>query len=258
MRRDRLYQAGSLAVPLLTWQLAAGVFGLVSPSLLPPPLTIVETTATLLTQEGFRSDVLVTLQRTLVASLVGSTLGTVVGLAMGWNPHIKAVLSPLAAAIFPLPMIALLPLVILLLGSTETALVVTAGLGTFFVVLWNAMDGASGIESVHVDVARDNGATSTYRLFREVLLPGSLPLVLVGLRLGLSTSLLIVVAVELVAGGSGLGNFLWIAWMSYDITALYAGLVVSAVLGIAFTYGLGAIERRLVPWHADNRRTVVL
>jgi len=255
---DRFYQACSLAVPLVVWQLAAGVFGIIDPSLLPPPAAIVETTASLLTQAGFRADVLVTIQRTLVASIGGSTLGTIVGLAMGWNPRVKAVLSPLAAAIFPLPMIALLPLVILLLGSTETALVVTAGLGTFFVVLWNAMDGASGIENVHVEVARDNGATSTYRLFREVLLPGSLPLVLVGLRLGLSTSLLIVVAVELVAGGSGLGSFLWVAWMSYDITNLYAGLVVSGVLGMTFTYGLAAVEHRLVPWHAGNHRTVVL
>jgi ABC-type nitrate/sulfonate/bicarbonate transport system permease component len=258
MDRTWLYQLGTLAVPLAIWQLAVGAFGIVSPSVLPAPLAIAETTVALLGDAGFRSDVFTTLRRTLIASLAGSTLGTVVGLAMGWNRTIKSFLSPLAAAIFPLPMIALLPLLILLFGSNETALIVTAGMGTFFVVLWNAMDGARGIGTVYADVARDNGATSTYRLFREVLLPGSLPLVLVGLRLGVSTSLLIVVAVELVAGSSGLGNFLWVSWMTYQLTDLYAALVVSGVFGVVFTYGLAALHVRLVPWEADVRRNVVL
>ncbi|MUV90443.1 ABC transporter permease subunit [Halapricum sp. CBA1109] len=250
----RLYQACSLAVSLLVWELAVGVFGLLSPTMLPPPSTVASNTAALLAAASFRAHLLDTVYRTLLAAVVGSVLGTAVGLAMGWNRRLKSVLSPLAAAVFPLPTIALLPLVILLVGSNQRALIVTAALGTFFVVLWNAMTGARGIESAHVDVARDNGVTSIARLIREVLLPGSLPLVFVGLRLGLNTSLLITVAAELVAGDSGLGYVLWVSWMSYQIPDLYAALVCASALGVAFTYGIAALYRVAVPWSSDVRR----
>ncbi|MEF8781117.1 MAG: ABC transporter permease subunit, partial [Haloferacaceae archaeon] len=105
--------------------------------------------------------------------------------------------------------------------------------------------------AVYVDVARDNGATSTYALFREVLLPGSLPIVFTGLRLGVSTSFLIVISVELIAGNDGLGYFLWVSWNTYQLHELYAALVVVGAFGILITYGLERLQRYLVPWNAD-------
>jgi NitT/TauT family transport system permease protein len=138
------------------------------------------------------------------------------------------------------------------------AIVFTAVLGATVLVLWNARTGARTIGSVYVDVARDNGATSTYALYREVLLPGAMPLVLVGIRLGLSTSLLIVVAVEFVAGGDGLGYVLWTAWLAYRLADLWAALVAVGTIGVAVTYGLAAIQRFLVPWNAQDRQPAVI
>lgn len=258
MGTDRLYQGLSFAATLLVWELAAGVTGLFSPEILPPPLVIAEHTAAALADGQFLGHVVATVGRTLLAAAIASVSGTVVGLAMGWNRYVKAVLSPLAAAIFPLPMISVFPLLVLFVGSTERALIVTTALGSFFLVLWNARDGARNVESVHVDVARDNGATSVYALFREVLLPGSLPLILTGVRLGVSTSLLIVVTVEFVAGGDGLGYVLWTSWMSYRIPELYAALVVVGALGALSTYGFASLQSKLVPWSTTPRRETVL
>jgi NitT/TauT family transport system permease protein len=258
MDRYRSLQLLSLLVPVAVWQLAVGVFGVVSPAILPPPLVIAQNTVASLTDAAFLNHAAVTVRRTVVASAFASVFGTLLGLAMGWTPRLKAVLSPLAAAVFALPTIALLPLVILVLGSTERALVFTAALGAFFLVLWNAMNGARDVETVYLDVARDNGATSRYTLFREVLLPGALPLVLVGVRLGLSTSLLIVVAVEFIVGSAGLGHFLYVSWVAYRLPDVYTTLVVVGAFGIAITYGLAFVQYYLVPWRDTVRRTLVV
>lgn len=252
-RRSRLL---SLVAPIAVWQAAVST-GVVSPSILPPPLVIAEATLGSLGDPSFQGHVVTTLRRTAIASAFASTLGTVIGFAMAANQRVRDVLSPVAAAVFALPTIALFPLLILVLGSTERAIVFTAAIGAFVLVLWNARNGARAVDPVYVDVAVDNGATSRYDLFREVWLPGSLPLVLVGLRLGLSMSLLVVTAVEFVAADSGLGYVLWISWLSYRLPEMYAALVVVGAFGVVITYGLGYLKDWLVPWDADVDRAIV-
>jgi NitT/TauT family transport system permease protein len=253
MYRDRLYQLGSLLALLVAWELAVGVLGVVSPSVLPTPAVVAATVVQSLGTGRFQTHLATTLWRTVVAAGLASVCGVTVGLAMGWNRNVNAALSPLFAALFPLPAITLFPLLILLLGSDERALVFTAALGAFFLVLWNSANGVRNIDAVYFEVASDNGVGSSYALFREVLLPGSLPLVLVGLRLGLSTSLLIVIAVEFVAGDRGLGYVLWVSWTSYQLPVMYATLVVVGAVGALITYGLAFLSHRLLPWKPDVR-----
>jgi ABC-type nitrate/sulfonate/bicarbonate transport system permease component len=153
--------------------------------------------------------------------------------------------------------IALFPLIILILGSNEAAIVFTAAVGSFILLVWNARNGADAIDPAYLEVATDQGATSRLSLLKEVWLPGSLPLVLVGLRLGLSMSLLIVTGVEFVAGNSGLGYVLWISWQTGLEPKMYATLVVIGVLGILIADGLTLLRRRLIPWDQASDRTVL-
>ncbi|AUX08791.1 ABC transporter permease [Halalkaliarchaeum desulfuricum] len=247
-------QFGSVAVVLLFWQLSVDVFGLVSPSVLPAPTAIAVQTAALGVDAGFLAHVASTLRRTVIASVFAAGFGIVIGLAMGWNDTVRSLLGPIFSALYPLPVVALLPLLILIFGRGDGALIFAAAFGGFFLVAWNAMSGAGGIESVYFDVARDNDATSTYALFREVLLPGSLPVVFTGLRLGLSTSFLIVISVELIAANDGLGYFMWVSWNTYQLGELYASVVVIGAFGIAITYGLERLQGYLVPWEEETPR----
>lgn len=252
--RDYAAQIGSAVAVLLLWQLSVDVVGLISPSVLPAPTAIAITTATLATDAGFLAHVGSTLRRTVIASVFAAGFGIVLGLAMGWSDTVRSLLGPIFSALYPLPVVALLPLLILIFGRGDGALIFAAAFGGFFLVAWNAMSAAGGIESVYFDVARDNDATSTYALFREVLLPGSLPVVFTGLRLGLSTSFLIVISVELIAANDGLGYFMWVSWNTYQLAELYASVVVIGAFGIAITYGLEQLQGYLVPWEEETPR----
>ncbi|MFW6376810.1 MAG: ABC transporter permease [archaeon] len=254
---DRRYaRALSLLVPIVVWHGVVSA-GLVSQTVLPPPLSIAETTVASLGESTFRGHVLATLVRTALASAIAAPLGTLVGFAMAVDRDLRAVLSPVTSAVFALPTVAMFPLLILVVGTTGRALVLTAAIGAFVLVVWNARDGARSIDHTYVELARDNGATSRSDLVREVWLPGSLPLLLVGLRLGLSMSLLIVTAVEFVAADSGLGYVLWISWTAYRLPEMYAALVIVGVVGMAITYGLAALSDRLLPWAPDAGRTAI-
>jgi ABC-type nitrate/sulfonate/bicarbonate transport system permease component len=246
----------TLLAPILLWQGAVST-GLISPTVLPPPLVIGKRTFTVLSEPGFIDHMLLTLRRTALAAGFASMAGVPIGFGMAANRRLRNLLSPVISAIFALPVIAMFPLLILVLGSTETALVFTAAIGAFILVVWNARNGAKAIDPAYVEVARNNGATSRWALLREVWLPGSLPLVFVGLRLGLSMSLLIVTGVEFVAGNDGLGYVLWISWQSAVLPDLYATLVVIGAIGITVTDGLALLRNRLIPWDDTGERTVI-
>lgn len=202
----------------------------------------------LLENAWFWEHIYATVYRTALSSILASAFGITMGLAMGWNSVMKRSFGPLFSAIYPLPAVALLPLMMLLFGMGNRAFILTAALGAFFLMLWNALNGARSIKNVYFDVARDNGVTSTRNLFREVLLPGTLPHIFTGLRLCVSTSLMLVVSIELVAGNSGLGYFLWRSWSVYMLPNVYSTVLVIGIIGVLITYGLQFLSDRLIPW----------
>lgn len=252
----KLTRTLSLLAPVALWQGAVSA-GLVSPTVIPPPTVIGTRTVTMMTEGEFLGHLFATLRRTALAAGGSALFGVPIGFAMAGNRRVRNVLSPVISTIFALPVIALFPLLVLVFGSTEAALVFTGAVGSFVLIVWNARNGAKAIDPAYVEVARDNGANSRMALLREVWLPGALPLVFVGLRLGLSMSLLIVTAVEFVAGGDGLGYVLWISWQADVLPDLYATLVVVGAIGIAITYGLSLLRTRLIPWEALGDRTVM-
>ncbi len=250
MYHDRLYQTASIVAGLVAWQLAVGT--VVSTDVVLAPTTIAAHTLTLLGEESFVTHVSATLRRTLLASVAATVVGVTVGTSMGWSERVKTALAPLFSAVYPIPVISLLPLVILVVGTGGGAIVFTAALGGYFVMLWNAMNGARQVRSIYVDAAVDNGATGRVALFREVLLPGSLPAIFVGLRLATNTALLLVISAELLIGDSGLGYFLWVSYRTYSLPDVYAALVLAGLVGVGITYGLGRVEETLVAWNPTD------
>lgn len=246
----------TLLAPVVLWQGAVSG-GLVSPAVLPPPLVIAGRTVTLLGDPEFLDHLFRSVRRTVLAAGLAALAGVPIGFAMAANRQIRNALSPVISAIFALPVIAVFPLIILIVGSNEAAIVFTAAVGSFILLVWNARNGADAIDPAYVEVAKNHGATDRWDLVKEVWLPGSLPLVFVGLRLGLSMSLLIVTGVEFVAGNSGLGYVLWISWQTGLEPKLYATLVVIGVVGILAADGLALVRTHLIPWDRTGDRTVL-
>jgi NitT/TauT family transport system permease protein len=191
-----------------------------------------------------------TLVRIGWAFVLAAVLGVAVGLGMGLWRRLREGLDPVFAVIYPIPSVLFLPLVSFLVPAGEIAVVVTTAVTSFFLVAFTTTHGVRQIDRVVVEAAVHFGARG-WRLFATVLLPGALPFIFTGLRLGLGYALIVVVAVEIVSASRGLGALLWLSWQVLKVEDMYAAFFVIAFLGAVLSYGLAALRARLLPWVQD-------
>lgn len=249
---ERLLAFLSPLALLLLWEIAARV-GWLNPQFFPAPSTIVGTFQ-LLWERGTVAEALgATTRRVLFGFAWGAVPGVALGLVLGLSRPLRLLLLPLANILYSLPKIAVLPLVLLVLGIGETSKIVVTAVSVFFLVLLNTIAGVQGIDRLHFDVARDFGA-SRWQAYRTVALPGALPLILAGCKLGLGFALIVVVGTEFVAAGarSGVGVLIWESWQVLNIEAMYVGLLLTAALGWALNFALEEVEIFLLPWRAGR------
>lgn len=245
-QRDRILTVGSPFVLVLLWEILA-LLGLLDQRFFPAPTTIVASFGTLLRSGELATDVRDTLTRVLVGLLLGGVPGLIIGAIMGLSGTVRAFLKPVVAALFPIPKLAMLPLIFLIFGLGEEAKYVSVSIGIVFLMLINTMAGVTAIDRIYFDVGRNFGATR-WQFFRTIAVPGAMPGILTGLQLSLTIALLVCVATEFVGAKSGLGYLIWNSWQTFSVPAMYAGLVVCAVLGVVFQIGIDLVERLLIPW----------
>jgi len=178
---------------------------------------------------------------------VGATLGISVGISVGFFSLADAVVQPLIAATFPIPKIALLPLLILWLGIGEASKVAVVALGVFFPMAINTYAGVRQADPLLVRAAVSFGA-GRWSVIRKVVLPSALPMVFAGLKLGAGTALLLLVAAEQIAADSGIGFLITQSGNLMETTKLMVGLVVLSLLGLLSHWGLASLERAVVGW----------
>jgi NitT/TauT family transport system permease protein len=174
---------------------------------------------------------------------------------MGTWRGLRTILDPVVAAVHPMPKLALFPLLIVMLGIGEQSKIAAVSVGAFFPMVLNTMAGVRAISPVHLELARNYGA-SRWLLFRRVLLPGSVPMILTGLRLATNVAFHGTIGVEMVGSRNGLGSLLWLSWQTFRIEQLFATLTVVALIGIGLTSLLREIARRGAPWLSEHQVAV--
>ena len=194
----------------------------------------------------------VSVQRIILGFLAGAVPGVVLGLSMGLFPLVRAALEPMVAVTFPIPKLAIMPLILLVFGLGETSKVFTIAVGVFYLVLINTMAGVLNIDKIYLDVARNFGARPR-DFYLTVALPGALPMIFAGFKLGMGTALLLIVAAELSAARAGVGYWIWRAYDMFDIERMFSALIMMSILGYLFSYGLDVLERRVIPWKTMPR-----
>lgn len=231
---------------LALWEVASRC-ELISPLFFPPPSLIMGT----IQETAVSGDLLINTRKTLYRMFsglfIGGLFGLVSGLALGWNPRLKAVFNPLIAAAHPIPKIAIFPLIMVIFGIGDVSKIAVVAVTAFFPMLINSIAGVEQINPVHFEAAANFNA-SPWMIFRKVLLPGSLPMIMAGFRLAINMSLVLTIAAELVSSNDGLGAIIWLSWEIFRIRELYAGIAVIAVLGIFFNFAIEIISDRLAPW----------
>ncbi len=243
----------SLVGLLAVWEWAVGA-RILRESFFPPPSGIWQQATMLYASGGLAGHVAATVARLVAAFLLAALPGVAVGLLTGLSATAREAFDPFVAFIYPIPSLLYLPLAALVLGPGELPAALVCAVTPFFVIALNTALGVRSIDRPTVEAAVHYGATGR-RLFQKVLLPGALPYVLVGFRVGLGLTLIVLIAVEMVSAKQGLGALLWQSWEILRVRNMYVGLALIATLGVLVTSGFDAIARRLVPWHQGPARS---
>ncbi len=244
--RSRVIRILSPIVFLLVWETVVRL-GQVNELFLPAPFAVLRTGVGMLLDGRLPWAVAVSLNRVLQGFLLGSLLGIALGLLVGWFRLVEDAVDPLVAALYPIPKSALFPLFILWFGLGDTSKVVTILIGVVFLVLINTVTGVKGIDRVLIKAAQDLGATQL-QIFTKVVIPGALPNIFTGLRLGAGMALILVFITEMEATKAGLGFLLWESYQLLLVKEVFTCTIAFGLLGILSSWTLQGLERLVCPW----------
>ncbi|MBP2168613.1 taurine transport system permease protein [Erwinia toletana] len=240
-----------LVLLFIWWSVTA--LKLISPLFLPAPQQVLHQLLTIASAQGFMDATLwqhlgASLTRILIALFAAALTGIPVGIAMGLNATLRGILDPLIELYRPVPPLAYLPLMVIWFGIGETSKILLIYLAIFAPVALSALAGVKSAQQVRLRAAQSLGA-SRWQVLWHVVLPGALPEILTGLRIGLGVGWSTLVAAELIAATRGLGFMVQSAGEFLATDVVLAGIAVIAVIAFTLELGLRALQRRLTPWH---------
>ncbi|MCT2178842.1 ABC transporter permease [Brachybacterium muris] len=244
----------SIAAPILLvllWEVCARTH-IIDPRFFPPPSQIVTAGVEMAVSGELWMHTGPTLMRLLVGGGLGAICGIAIGLLMGSSRALNATLGPLFSALYPLPKIAIFPILLMIFGPTELPKIIAVFITTFFVMQIAAVSGVWAIDKKLLEAGTAYGATGFDR-FRFVVLPGAMPFVFSGLRTATGTAVVVVTAVEFTgASTTGLGYLIWNSWQLFLPEKLYVGLVVIGIIGAVLTSLIIHSEKLLLPWRRSR------
>jgi ABC-type nitrate/sulfonate/bicarbonate transport system permease component len=233
---SRAVQATFLIVLVVLWYLATTRWR-VSPLLLPNPLTVLRDFWEILKTGEFVGDLRITLTELAAAFAISASCGVIVGYVISRSQYRMRVFEPLFSAIYSVPIILFLPLYVLFFGLGPASKIALGATISFFPIALNTIAGFGYVDKVLVTAARSMGA-SDYQLFRYVLLPAALPIILTGMRMGFTIALLSIIGSETIASLGGLGH---------RIVHLAEGMEMAQMFAyIVFVVAIAAILNTLV------------
>jgi len=240
--------SGWIAILLVIalWQLA-GSAGWVNPLFLPAPSAIARAIYHLAVSGALWHHVSVSIMRIGTGWMLGTLAGIIVGFSIGLSSLARSVGITFISALFPIPKIALLPLLILWLGIGEEPKIATIALGVFFSTAISVYSGVDAVPRNLIRMAQSfNVPFET--IVRRVIWPGALPSILAGFRISASVALLLVVSAEMIGADRGIGAFVLQAGNLMQTDQLLAGVVILSLFGLAVGKLINWLEVRLLRW----------
>ena len=245
-REHRVVRALALVALLVVWELSTRI-GWVPALFLPSPVGVLQELVDMTRSGQIFVHVAASLRRLVGGFVVGAGAGITVGVTVGFFSLAEAIGQPLIAATFPIPKIALLPLLILWLGIGEASKVTVIALGVFFPMAINTYTGVRQADPLLIRAAVSFGA-GRWSVIRKVIIPSALAMVFAGLKLGAGTALLLLVAAEMIGAESGIGFLVLQAGNLMETTKLMVGIVILSLLGVLSHWSLTRLERLVIPW----------
>ncbi len=238
------------ALLLLAWQ-AVSTWQLLPEQYLrniSSPWAVVQAGWGLLTSGELWGHLGISAARAAAGLLVGGVVGLTLGVATGLSPLLRTLLDTTLQMLRNIPHLALVPLVILWFGIDESAKVFLVALGTFFPIYLNTFHGIRNVDASLIEMAQSYGLKGS-RLFKEVILPGALPSVLVGLRFSLGIMWLTLIVAETISASSGIGYLAMHAREFFQADVIIFTILVYAALGFVADWIARQLEKRLLRWN---------
>lgn len=214
---------------------------------IPPPSLVGLRALRVVPSAAFVNDVLVSCERVYIGFLLAALGAVPTGLVIGRSRVAHELIFPLCELLRPVPAIAWVPISIMLWPTDFQSIVFITFLGAFFPILLNTLAGMRRIDPVLVLAARSLGAGEG-AIFREVYLPGALPVIFTGLAVGMGVGWVSVIAAEMISGQSGIGYFTWAAYSLIQYPDIVLGMVAIGLLGLASSAAIRGLGRIAMPW----------
>ncbi|MFI7670190.1 ABC transporter permease [Nocardia sp. NPDC049526] len=244
----------TFAIGLLVavWE-AAPRLGLVDEVFLPPFSTVAQAFIDLVQSGEMWEHVSTSLTRSAIGFSLALAVAIPVGVAIAWYRPVAEFLNPILELFRNTAALALLPVFILILGIGETSKIALVVYASFFPILLNTITGVRTVDPLLIKSAVSLGF-SPIRLFQKVILPAAVPSIFTGVRMAAASSILVLIAAEMVGARAGLGYLITAAQQNFQIPNMYAGIIAISLLGLSFNGLLVALERRLSRWRAEPSR----
>ena len=242
----------SVVLALTAWQLVANA-RIYSILFLPGPWDVAQAFVKLFQTDDIWLDIGTSGMEMGIGYGMAIGVGLVLGMLMGWYTRFQYALDPFVNFFYSTPRIVLIPLFILWWGIEMPPKIAVIFLGALFPIIINTMAGVRNTEAALLRVARSFGASDAL-IFRRVVLPGSVPFILTGFRLGIGHALTGVVVAELIAAKHGVGQIIAIAGQTFQTPKMLAGVILIACTGMLLTTILQRIENRFQTWRPQIRR----
>jgi ABC-type nitrate/sulfonate/bicarbonate transport system permease component len=253
LSRDSSERLMGLVAPVglfVLWEVFADLH-VIDTRFFPAPSSIAGTFGTLIKNGQLFANTTISLERLFFGFLLGAIPALIIGLTMGLYRPVRALIEPLIQGTYPIPKSAILPLILLIFGLGEPSKVVMVAIGVFYPVVINTVSGVLQIPKIYLDVGHNFGA-NRWNMFTTIALPGALPFIMTGIKLGAGLGLILIAIAEMIGAQSGLGYMIWNAWQILSVNTMYVGLIMIALVGFALTAILNELERLLIPARQDR------
>jgi NitT/TauT family transport system permease protein len=248
--RERMLYLISPIGLLLVWQILVEL-GFGDRRFIPTPSDIAVRFWQLSVSGELAVNLLATLWRVVIGFVIGVVPAIAIGLLMAMSRPVRIFFDPLIAALFPIPKVALMPLLLLAFGFGDASKIAVVAIGVFFPVIVNTYAGAANIEKIYWDVARNYGA-SAWVMFTRIVFFGALPMIFAGLRIAVAVAFIVLVAAEFVSTKTGIGYMIWNSWELLQVDSMFVGIVVIGLVGLVSSALLQEIERKAIPWKIER------
>lgn len=228
--------------------------GIVRQEFLPPFSMVLVESVLIWGREDFRVDVLATLGSYVLGMLISAAIAIPLGTLFGLSQRVYRASRTVVELMRPIPPVALIPLVVLVLGNGLEMKLVVVVFAAVWPILFNTMYGVHDVDPYMKEMARSFGL-GRFAVIRRVVLPAAAPFIATGIRTSSSILLIVVITVELVAGGAeGVGAFIARARATgTQVDLVYAGTIIAGLLGLVINLTMAALERRWFAWDTTTK-----